>query len=275
VLGFTHQKPSRAACFCEHCAAAARGRGLDPARAREGYRKLEGFAKLAAAGRRPSDGYFTTFWRLLLAYPEILAWNGMWVDHLRENYRAVHAKVKEARPAMKVGWAIAHNNCFNPLFRAENDIQAMTPYSDFLKTVAYHNSGGERTVRYIDNITRSVFADLEKQQALEMIYSLTGHRQGPLSEIARTGFTPDFVFREARRAVEGVTGSPTEIWTGLDLDLPTEPGHAKCTPEGTREIVKAAFQGGAHGVILARKYSEMRLSTLSGAGEAVKELGIS
>jgi hypothetical protein len=35
----------------------------------------------------------------------------------------------------------------------------------------------------------------------------------------------------------------------------------------------AVLRSGAEGIILARKYSEMRLSNLKGAGDALKELG--
>ena len=45
------------------------------------------------------------------------------------------------------------------------------------------------------------------------------------------------------------------------------------TPEGTRDAVLAAFRAGADGVILSRKYSEMKLPNLRGAGEAVRQLG--
>jgi len=38
--------------------------------------------------------------------------------------------------------------------------------------------------------------------------------------------------------------------------------------------VKAAFRGGADGVILSRKYSEMRLANLSGAGAGLREAGV-
>ena len=31
--------------------------------------------KAALADRRPSDGYFVEFWRLLVEYPEIIAWD--------------------------------------------------------------------------------------------------------------------------------------------------------------------------------------------------------
>ena len=37
----------------------------------------------------------------------------------------------------------------------------------------------------------------------------------------------------------------------------------------------AAFRAGAAGVILSRKYSEMQLANLGGAGDAIRELKLS
>ena len=37
-------------------------------------------------------------------------------------------------------------------------------------------------------------------------------------------------------------------------------------------VVRPAFAGGAQGVALSQKYSEMRLDNLAGAGDAIKEL---
>ena len=64
------------------------------------------------------------------------------------------------------------------------------------------------------------------------------------------------------------------MWPGIDLDVPTEATHSKSKPEAVRDAVLAAFKGGADGVILSRKYSEMKLANLAGAGEAVKQLGL-
>jgi hypothetical protein len=64
------------------------------------------------------------------------------------------------------------------------------------------------------------------------------------------------------------------LWPGIDIDIPTEPGHSKCTPDGTRDAVVAAFRGGADGVILSRKYSEMKLGNLRGARLALQDLGM-
>jgi len=38
--------------------------------------------------------------------------------------------------------------------------------------------------------------------------------------------------------------------------------------------VKAAFKGGARGIILSRNYVEMKPENLSGAGKALRELGV-
>jgi hypothetical protein len=45
------------------------------------------------------------------------------------------------------------------------------------------------------------------------------------------------------------------------------------SPEDVKGAVPAAFQAGAQGIVLSRKYSEMRLANLAGVGAALKELG--
>ena len=57
---------------------------------------------------------------------------------------------------------------------------------------------------------------------------------------------------------------------GIDIDIPTAADHSKCSPKRAHNAVLAAFQGGAGGVILSRKYSEMKLANLAGAGDALR-----
>jgi hypothetical protein len=99
-------------------------------------------------------------------------------------------------------------------------------------------------------------------------------REASFDKLPMVGFSPDYVFRETARSRVDLEGTRTKLWSGLDLDVPTAKGHATCTPEGTRDAVLAAFRGGADGILLSRKYSEMRLATLRGAGEALKQLGM-
>ncbi|HEY1489413.1 MAG TPA: hypothetical protein VGF90_00120, partial [Verrucomicrobiae bacterium] len=69
-------------------------------------------------------------------------------------------------------------------------------------------------------------------------------------------------------------GHPVQIWPGVDIDVPVEKGEGHCTPESVASAVKAAFKGGAQGIILSRNYVEMKPEDLSGAGGALRELGI-
>src|SRR5438477_1866586 len=72
------------------------------------------------------------------------------------------------------------------------------------------------------------------------------------------------------RAREGYLA--LRIWPGIDIDIPTGANDKKTQPEDVYQAVRAAFQGGAHGVLLSRKYSEMKLANLRAAGRAVREL---
>ena len=71
-----------------------------------------------------------------------------------------------------------------------------------------------------------------------------------------------------------MAGHPVQIWPGVDIDVPVSAGESHCTPESVERAVKAAFKGGAQGIILSRNYTEMKPENLSGAGAALKELGI-
>jgi len=93
----------------------------------------------------------------------------------------------------------------------------------------------------------------------------------PLNELAANGLGADYVRRETARAIAGA-GPNLKIWPGIDVDIPTAATSKKTQPSDVYDAVKAAFAGGAHGVLLSRKYSEMRLDNIRGAGRAIREL---
>jgi hypothetical protein len=267
------QGAQQVTCFCEHCERKARDRGIDVARARAGFGALASFVGAATQGKRPVDGYYVQLWRILLRYPELLAWEMLWTDSLRETYAAIYKKVKEVKPSVGVGWHIWHNNSFSPIYRAEQDLSELTHYSDFLKMVMYHNCGGERMASYVRRVGNTMFHDVPSQELLDFHYRVQGYAQEkPLAELARSGFSANYVYEEARRAREALNGTKTQLWPGIDIDIPTAATSSKSTPEGTRQAVQAAFRAGADGVLLSRKYSEMKLANLRGAGAAIKEL---
>jgi hypothetical protein len=275
-LGATHDTPpidpGNVTCFCEFCRSKAKERGINVDRARQGFLELEKFVRSARSGKRPVDGYYVQFWRILLRYPEVAAWEMLFTDGLRETYAAIYKTVKTAKPDVPVGWHIWHNNSFNPIYRAEQDLHELSNYSDFIKVVMYNNCGGERMALYADNIGSTLYGDLSKQALLDLNYSLMGLKEGSYDQIPHTGLSSDYVYRETKRALEGVAGTKTLIWPGIDIDIPTESTNSKSTPQSVKDSVLAAFRAGAPGVLLSRKYSEMRLANLSGAGDAIREL---
>jgi hypothetical protein len=262
--------PAGLTCFCEFCERKAQSRGIDVTRARAGF---QAFADFVRSSRRPVDGYYVNFWRLILRYPELLAWEQLWHDSLREAYAAIYAKVKSIKPSVGVGWHIWHQNSFSPIYRAEQDLGELSKYSDFLKMVMYHNCGGERMASYVRAVARTIYGDVPAQELLDFHYRVLDYAQEKgLAELPQTGFSADYVYREARRAKLALEGSKTQLWPGIDIDIPTAASSSKSSPGGTHDAVLAAFKAGADGVILSRKWSEMKSANLKGAGEAIRQL---
>jgi hypothetical protein len=223
-------------------------------------------------GRKPTDGAFVTFWRILVQWPEVLAWERLWNEGLHDTYRDMYRKAREVAPSKGIGWHLWHTNSFAPFYRAEQDYAEFSKYSDFLKVVMYNNSGGPRMAQYVRNIQRTIFGDLTPEQTLDLTYRLQQYEgEKPLDRIPQEGLSADYVRRETKRAVAGVS-SAVRIWPGIDIDIPTGATEKKTQPDDVYAAVKAAFDGGAHGVLLSRKYSEMRLANLGAAGRAVREL---
>ena len=126
--------------------------------------------------------------------------------------------------------------------------------------------------RYIRNINSTLFADFTPEQATEVTYRIQQYEmEAPLDQLPTTRLSAEYVLRETRRAVTGIAGAKTRIWPGIDIDIPTGEKEVKSSPEDVYGAVKAAFDGGAHGLILSRKYSEMRLDNLRAAGKAIRD----
>src|SRR5919109_1430410 len=166
-------------CFCRYCLEAARKWSIDVDRAREGYLALERWATGLRAGQRPADGAFVTFWRLLVRYPELLAWERLWNEGLNDIYRDVYRLPKSIAPDKGVGWHIWHNNSFSPFYPAEQDYAEFAKYSDFLKVVMYNNCGGPRLAQYVRNAHATLYADLTPEQVLDFTYGVQQYRDAP------------------------------------------------------------------------------------------------
>jgi hypothetical protein len=274
ALGASHAQSiesGRVTCFCEHHRQAARAQGIDADRAQAGFRKLDAFVQQALTAQRPVDGYFVEFWRLLVENPEILAWDRLFDIGKHEVLAEVRAAVKAVRPNLQTGFHIEHVNSFNPVFRATRRYSDLAEKADFLKIVVYNNCGGERYAHFIDNVCSTVFRDVPRDELLRFNNHLLNYSgEASLNDLPTAGLSPDYVSRETQRAIKGVEGK-CRILPGIDIGIPTGRNSRKASPEDTYAAVAAALKAGADGLILSRKYSEMRLANLAAAGKAVRD----
>jgi len=258
-------------CFCSFCQAKARGRGISVERAITGYRTLDQFFSAAEHDQRPNDGYFVTFWRLLLEYPEILAWEHLWTDSYHEVRSELYGTAKAIASQKPFGFHIQQNMTFSPFYRAEEDYAQTRNYADFLKIATYNNAGGPRLADFIERLCSSIFHDATPQDFMPLYYKMMGHQEAPFDQLHLTGLSADYVARETRRAIAGTQGT-VDIYPGIDIDVPTKPGDHRTQPGDVRQAILGAFGAGANGVVLSTRYEEMWLSNLAAAGDTLRQL---
>lgn len=265
---------SLAYCFCRYCVSKAADQGINVERARAGYIALDQWVKQALkTERQAGSGAFVSLWRLVLDYPELVAWQKFWFRSQEEVYGSLYRAVKAINPHAQVGWHIMHLVTMSPFYQAEQDYARLAKVADFIKPCAYNNCAGPRFARYIRNVQSTVFRDLTPEEVLALHYELLGyHGEAPLDKLPTTGMSAEYVVRETQRALANVKGA-VPIYPGIDIDIPTALNEKRTQPSDVKAAVLAAFRAGAPGVVLSRKYAEMKLTNLAGAGEALRELG--
>ncbi len=261
-------------CFCPYCRTEGVEQGIDLSKVEEGYTQLTGWVSSLRAGETHSKGAYINFWRFLLQFPEILAWEKFWYDGLLNTYRMVYKWAKAIKPNLMVGTAIPHSISFNPFYRALVDFKTLATCNDFLKIIAYHSDGGPRATNYVDQLYNTYLADLSQQERLDFMYHIMGFHEGTYDHIEANGLSPDYVYRESKAWLHAARGTDLNIWPGIDIDVSpksTDPARSRAQ---VRDAVLAAFKAGSTGVVLARMYAEMMLDHLAGAGDAIRDLGL-
>lgn len=256
-------------CFCPHCVEAGARQGIDASRAKEGYRRLHFLAHEVNSDH--PDTKFVRFLRLLGQYPEIAQWDALWHEGYEAFQQQLYGTIKFLAPEVDVGWHVWHHNSFSPLYRAQMDFDKLADYSNFIKPVLYNNCAGYRLHHHISLVTRSIFEGLSEQTVYDFYRGVLGYGEDiRFEDLPSFGLSPDYVRREVERTVRAV-GGRAAVYPGLDVGVPT-PDHVKQTsPQDIHDSVIAALEGGADGVLLSRKYSEMTWDNLAAVGAALRD----
>jgi len=268
-------------CFCEHCNARNAAKGIDPARAKEGYAKLYQFIQRVEGGDRPLDGVMAGVYRLFQQYPEVLAWNYQWFQADNEIHQEIFDAAKAIRPNLEVGRHVDHQrSSWDIWYRAAVSYADMTASADFIKPILYHDIFGPRLRQWVvETMQQRAYNDLSPELTLALFYAQFGHdavAMPSLQELDERGLGPAYVRRETERCVQGVDGK-AKVYPGIGIDVPWHlpEGGMKAVPsplESTREAVRQAFAAGADGILISREYDEMRLESLRAIGEAIREI---
>jgi hypothetical protein len=261
-------------CFCDHCRSRNRAHGVDPLRAREGYRRLYELISGVAEGKaHPVDGVLVTVLRLLLHYPEILAWEQQWRMAQEELFQQIYGVAKTIRPDAHVGRHIDHQqSTWDTIYRAEVSYSDIADYCDFIKPILYHDIAGPRIKQWhLGRMHKRLMADVSLETGLSLFHAIMGYdpeAEPSLDEMDKKGFSPDYVFRETRRTVAGAAGK-AKVYPGIGFDVPLDNEHFYSAPENVYQAVLKAFEAGADGVVASREYHEMRIDNLRAFGRAV------
>ena len=279
-------------CFCRHCLSEAERRNIDAERAREGYIAVYEYLQRIKAGEQPRDGYFVTFLRILLNYPEVFHWEKMWLESHRGLHRELAGTVKFVDPDKEIGFGIWQEiNTFSPYLRAQFDYDEFRQYADWLKPIVYHVPAGARFARYVQTFQpllfhkhgeerakviqeaqAAVLRDFTSQGSLDLFYHLLHLDEARLEQLPARGFSTEYVRRETVRTVAGVKGE-VKVYPGIGIGVPGGLGTKEIEPEDVKGAIRAAYAGGADGVLLSRNYSETLLKNLEAAGQVLRDLG--
>ncbi|MCW5849495.1 MAG: hypothetical protein KIT87_05405 [Anaerolineae bacterium] len=248
-------------------------RGIDTQRAIQGYRKVEEWLADVRKGAKPRDGFFISFLRVLLHHPEVFQWEKMWLDAHENFYYGIAGMVKFISPKLEMGYGIWQViNTFNPYLRAQYDAADLQRYADWLKPVLYDVPAGVRFARFARGWQQTILKDASPEAVVDGMATLLGLDIAPLAELPMAGFSPDYIRQKTAELIEA-TGGKVKVYPGIGLGAPSGPGGKAISPKDARDAVVAAYEGGAHGVLISRNYSEANLRDMAAVGDALKELG--
>ena len=248
-------------------------------RARTGFEETLTYVRgLRGAGRNRPTASPPGFLRILLRYPEILAWEYQYRLSREEVMKGMYDTIKQIKPTAPVGWHVDHWAVSMDLIaRAAMSYAEMAPWSDYLKVVVYHAVTGPRIRILGQQRAAQHLGDLTLAEALSLHYGLFGYDQKlmPGADRWRSAETwPDYVFRETKRSVASAEGK-TKIYPRDRLQRARRAGN---DPEAIYQTVIKAYEarrGGHRGLARIRgddgSQPEGRGPRRAGAGEGVSK----
>ncbi|MET1007274.1 MAG: hypothetical protein ABWX96_17125 [Propionibacteriaceae bacterium] len=145
-------------CFCTHCCAQADRQRIDADRAREGFRQLLDPAGPTAVAVSGGENPAVVLFRILLRFPEVAAWESLWMQGYLGLQQQQYGAVKAIAPQVAVGCHLPSAYADSPLYRAQDPLAERARYADFLSHGTVRRRRVERPVLGVSARTADSFA---------------------------------------------------------------------------------------------------------------------
>lgn len=267
-------------CFCTHCSKKNSDKGIDPERAKTGFREIDVLMKKAQNNQVPADGVLISLMGIVFKYPEVLSWERNFYDGGEQINQGIFSTLKAINPAIQVGRHVDHQqSSWDPIYRAMVPYSQMASYNDFIKPILYHDILSPRLrYWYIERINKFVGKDFTQNELLNGFYAMMKFPPAaeiPLNELENTSMPAEYVAAETERCVAGAAGK-SKVYPGIGFDVPwhlPQGGIAPkpANPELVYKATLAALNAGAAGVVASRDYDEMQTPNIEAFGRAVRD----
>ena len=144
---FESLKDNPATCFCEHCQKKAKKAGIDVEEARKGFNAMREYARAAHEGKKPINGFFTTFLQILAEYPAVFKYEKFNKASREAQRQRMFYQIKKLNPDVQVGWHIDHSMSWSLGMKAFWEYDEMHEYSDWLSIALYFGSSGSQILQ--------------------------------------------------------------------------------------------------------------------------------
>lgn len=240
-------------CFCRHCCERGARENIDVNRAKEGFRAFRDHLRASAAGDKPLA--MTGYYRLLMRYPEVLAWDRMQWDAYHEVPALVRGIARHCNPDAQVGVHVHHSASWHYAIQAGYDYAAMAEYCDFVKPIIYTTFSGMRAGSAVSSFHQHFMPQAPRSEAdrtWKHLHGLDPERH-PVTGPAESEFDgADYVGSEVRRIADELQGRcPIYANVGWHVEWDDEPEDPRTS--NTYRSTMAAIEAGAQGIFLSRQ----------------------
>jgi len=260
-------------CFCHHCEEAARRRGFDFERAKEGFRKLKAWSDQFRNDPDfiPNEDPCTWLNEHYQAFPEIWAFNQMQTEAMHEVEKLAFEAYRKAKPDGDFA-ALTHPNS-TALSGLNHDPRFHIGHCDTLAIRMYEHIHGARMINTLRERDPQRFTRCYSEPfRWEMAWRAYAGSTFPVPE------NPDDVLEGGIPAAVGVERARRQIaqyrnefafqaLVGVDITHPF-PERRVTPPEYVEEICRGAIEAGARDIILCREYQEISGQAMRAARRA-------